>query len=93
MCCGCCEAVGISIYIDAVARLQFVAKDHFGYHGLDILLDIPLQRTCTINRIITMICDVILCSRCQLKCQFLCLKTLIQTADQDINDTADVVLR
>ena len=40
-----------------------------------------------------MICDVILCSRCQLKCQFLCLKTLIQTADQDINDTADVVLR
>ena len=93
MCCGCCEAIGISIYIDAVARLQFIAKDHFSYHGLDILLDIPLQRTCTINRIITMICDVILCSRCQLKCQFLCLKTLIQTTDQDINDTADVVLR
>ena len=69
-----------------------ICQNHLGCQGLHVLLDITLQRPCTVDRIISIVHDILHSFLRQTDGQLLILQTSVQIGNDQMNDAADIVL-
>ena len=77
---------------NGIAFFYLICQDHLGCQGLHVLLDITLQRPCTVDRIISIVHDILHSFLRQTDGQLLILQTSVQIGNDQMNDAADIVL-
>ena len=78
---------------DRVTHLYLICQDQLCRQRFHIFLDITLQRTRAINRIICVVYNELLRIRAEFDRKLLIFQTMIQVCDNQIDNTADVILR
>lgn len=72
--------------------MYITGKDLLGCQCLHVILEITLQRTCTVNRIITVVHYHLFGSICKLQGKLLVSQTVTELFDHKIYDLANVIL-
>ena len=76
---------------NGIAFFYLICQNHLGCQGLHVLLDITLQRPCTVDRIISIVHDILHSFLRQTDGQLLILQTSVQIGNDQMNDTADII--
>ena len=71
---------------NGIAFFYLICQDHLGCQGLHVLLDITLQRPCTVDRIISIVHDILHSFLRQTDGQLLILQTSVQIGNDQMND-------
>ena len=73
--------------------MNITAKNISCHHGFHIFLKVSLQRSCTIDRIISVLYNVCLGCICKLDLKFLVLQSLVHICQHQIHNVSDVIFR
>lgn len=86
---------GVNLHAAAFAVLvcgtNFARDNLSAQHRFHMALQIPLERSCTINWIIRLVDDELFGAVCQLQRNLFCLQPLLQILHQQVDDAADVL--
>ena len=85
--------ITIHINVNDISLIDLILQNQLCRKCFYIFLDISLQRSCTINRIISLIDNELLCCIGKLYGELPVCQTLIQIGDDQFDNTTNIILR